>query len=294
MVQLLAHRTTYRASITIMKLTHILPLAALSTAFVIPDEQVMNQIAINPDREPDTLFGKLPSKDQLVTEFENTFSKVIQSSKNAFDEAVELTTEAGNTLSRKIEETAFDSKAWLDTAVDSLDASRDHDHHGHHGHHKHKPNMTVYQLIAESKYTTKLAKLIDDYDDLVQLLNGTAANYTVFAPIDSAFEKVPKDAPKPSKELLKKVLTYHVSSDFYPAGRVLVTHTIPTLLNSEELGDKPQRLSTNIGLRGLTVNFYSRVIAIDIVRFREILPSHLGYILNDALVRYEWCYPRRR
>ncbi|KAI9869183.1 MAG: hypothetical protein M1830_005457 [Pleopsidium flavum] len=124
--------------------------------------------------------------------------------------------------------------------------------------------MTVYQLIAESKYTTKLAKLISEYDDLVQLLNGTAANYTVFAPIDSAFEKVPEDAPKPSKELLKKVLTYHVSSEYYPAGRVLVTHTIPTLLRGEELGGEPQRLSTNIGLRGLTVNFYSRIVAVDI------------------------------
>lgn len=44
-----------------------------------------------------------------------------------------------------------------------------------------------------------------------------------------------------------------------------VTHTIPTLLEGEDIGFEPQRLSTNIGLRGLTVNFYSRIIAIDIV-----------------------------
>ena len=131
----------------------------------------------------------------------------------------------------------------------------------HHG----KPNLTVYQLIAESKYTTKLAKLINEYPDLVKALNGTAANYTVFAPIDHAFEKIPEDAPKPSKEDLKKVLEYHVSDEFYPAGRVLVTHTIPTLLEGDDIGFERQRLSTNIGLRGLTVNFYSRIIAINIV-----------------------------
>lgn len=260
-----------------MRLTYILPLAALTTAFVIPDEQVMSQIAIKTDRQSDSILEKLPSKDQLVTEFENTFSRVVQSSKNAFDEAVEVATEAGNKVGRKIEETAFDSKAWLDTTVDNLDAFGHHDHHGHHGHHghhrhSHKPNMTVYQLIAESKYTTKLAKLISEYDDLVQLLNGTAANFTVFAPIDSAFEKVPDDAPKPSKELLKKVLAYHCSADFYPAGRVLVTHTIPTLLRGEELGGEPQRLSTNIGLRGLTVNFYSRIVAVNIVRLAGSFP----------------------
>lgn len=56
-----------------------------------------------------------------------------------------------------------------------------------------------------------------------------------------------------------------MSEDFYPAGKVLVTHTIPTLLSVETLGIGPQRLATEIGLKGLTVNFYSRIVAIDIV-----------------------------
>ena len=88
----------------------------------------------------------------------------------------------------------------------------------------------------------------------------------VFAPTDKAFEKIPKHAPKPSKEELKNILLYHVSEDFYPAGKVLVTHTVPTLLSVDTLGIGPQRLATEIGLKGLTVNFYSRIVAIDIVR----------------------------
>ena len=87
----------------------------------------------------------------------------------------------------------------------------------------------------------------------------------VFAPTDKAFEKIPKHAPKPSKEELKKILLYHVSEDFYPAGKVLVTHTVPTLLSIDTLGIGPQRLATEISLKGLTVNFYSRIVAIDIV-----------------------------
>ncbi len=253
-----------------MKLTAVLPLAALTSAFVIPDEQVMSEIAIESYKTSDSIFDNLPSKNQLISEFENTLSKVLQNSKNALDSAIESASETTHEFTSKVEEAAFDTKSWLKTEANSIDGGNGHDggheHHGHHGHH-HEPNMTVYQLIAESKYTTKLAALINKYDDLVTLLNGTTANYTIFAPTDNAFEKIPEHAPKPSKEDLKKVLLYHVSADFYPAGRVLVTHTVPTTLVGENLAGEMQRLSTNIGLKGLTVNFYSRVVAINIVRF---------------------------
>ena len=244
-----------------MRFSHVLPLAALTTAFVIPDKVVMSQVAIESHQSSKSLLDHLPSKHELLNKVENTFLEVVKSSKNAIDEAVDLASKTAEKVSHTFEEASHDTNAWLNSASTTLSG------HGKHG----PPNMTVYQLISESKYTTKLAALINEYDDLVQLLNGTAANYTLFAPIDSAFEKVPDDAPKPSKELLKKVLTYHVSSDYYPAGRVLVTHTVPTLLEGELLGGEQQRLSTNIGLRGLTVNFYSRIIAVDIVGVFHIL-----------------------
>jgi len=228
-----------------MKLVnHLLPLVALTTAFVIPDEQVMTQMTIKAQDTPHSVFDQLPSKAKLSGNFESTFSRVKDTSRNIFDQAIETASKAGDELNHKFDDTAANTKSWVESASTSLGG-----HHGHHGHHD-KPNMTVYQLIAESKYTTKLAKLINDYPDLVEALNGTAANYTVFAPTDHAFGKIPEHAPKPSKEELKKVLEYHVSSDFYPAGRVLVTHTIPTLLEGEDIGFEPQRLSTNIGLKG--------------------------------------------
>lgn len=238
-----------------MRISLVLPLAALTTALVIPDDKIISQVAIESHRPSNSLLEKLPCKHATLHKVEDTLSGIVHDSKNAVDEAMELATKTAEKLSQTFEDASYDSKAWLKSASDTLMG------HGRHG----SPNMTVYQLISESKYTTKLAALINEYDDLVQLLNGTAANYTVFAPIDSAFEKIPDDAPKPSKEFLKKVLTYHVSSDYYPAGRVLVTHTVPTLLVGEFLGGEQQRLSTNIGLRGLTVNFYSRIIAVDIV-----------------------------
>ncbi|KAL9136075.1 MAG: hypothetical protein Q9175_002713 [Cornicularia normoerica] len=261
-----------------MKLIQIWPLAALSTAFVIPDEQVMSQVAIESDRAPEFFLEKLPSKDEAVKQFEDSFAKLIDSSKNALDDAIEYATETKEDISDKASETAYHVSSWLDSAADRAHEmgedvvpfyEDDDDHHGgkgrkgrkgrkgHHGHCK-KPNMTVYQLISKSKYTTKLAALINEYEDVVDLLNGTAANY------NKAFEKIPEHAPKPSKEELKKILLYHVSEDFYPAGKVLVTHTVPTVLSVDTLGIGPQRLATEISLKGLTVNFYSRIVAIDI------------------------------
>ncbi|KAI9670885.1 MAG: hypothetical protein M1817_003770 [Caeruleum heppii] len=249
-----------------MHLSHILPFAALATTFVIPEEQVANQLVIEP-KKAGGFLDELPSKDAVFDKFDRSFSKAIQSSKNILDEAISLASETGEKATHQFHDLrsnkAFDVQSWLDTALDSEPLAA-FGGHGHHGHHDHKPNMTVYQLIGSSKYTTRLAELINEDEDLVRVLNSTSANYTVFAPIDKAFERIPEHGKKPSKEMIKKALLYHVSPDFYPAGRVLVTHTIPTLVKEPGLQDQPQRLRVGLGFKGLAVNFYSRIIAINI------------------------------
>jgi uncharacterized surface protein with fasciclin (FAS1) repeats len=63
---------------------------------------------------------------------------------------------------------------------------------------------------------------------------------------------------------LKNILLYHVSDDFYPAGRVLQSYTIPTLYEpSKNLGHK-QRLTVRVTLKGPAINFYSRLVAVNI------------------------------
>ena len=238
--------------------------AAFASALVLPEAELMSQIAIEPRPAPNSGFNELSGKaHELFDDLEDTVSNFLDSSTTILDQAIDYAKEAGDAVQEKCHETAFDAQSWIQSAATDIeDFGKHHGHHGHHGHHK--PNLTVYELIAKSKYTTKLAALINEYEDLVELLNGTSANFTVFAPTDYAFEKIPEHAPKPSKEDLKKILTYHVSGEFYPAGRVLVSHTIPSLLAGEGIGGEPQRLSTNIGFKGLTVNFYSRIVAIDI------------------------------
>ena len=263
-----------------MKTLTFVALAAAATAFVIPDQQTLDSLSLEKDTQKPChhpVWDKLSNAENYWEELEEKFDEATSAVKDHFNEAVDYAHDTAVHYGQEFE-TAFAGESWLDSE-DDTDLFERPPHHGpghhgpdhrkpHHPPHHGKPNMTVYELIAKSKYTTKLAKAISDFPDLVDLLNGTKANYTVFAPTDRAFEKIPKHAPKPPKEFLKKLLTYHVSPEFYPAGRVLVTRTIPTAFEAEFLSTKknkvPQRLSTQIGLRGLTVNFYSRIVAVNI------------------------------
>jgi hypothetical protein len=274
-------------------ITTILPLAALTSAFVIPDEQLTRQIVVESEKSSSFLERLQGNIEGVWSGIEETFEDAVAFSENALDSAISAATDASKKAASSFECHAsmmrFEIQEWLDSAdltledVDVLDGHEKKPHHPphrgpphrgpHHGPHQ-KPNKTVYELIASSKYTTKLAKLIDEYPDLVKELNGTKANYTVFAPTDAAFEKIPKHDKKPSKEFIKKVIAYHVSADFYPAGRLLISHTIPTIFGEKALGGEPQRLRVSLGLKGLGINFYSRIVAANIVCTRTLSLSH--------------------
>lgn len=232
----------------------ILPLAAAASAFVVPDIETFSQLPVHgqqPHHDDSSWQDWFPSADSI--------SSSVHDVVDSLSSGVEETFHA---VKGKLEtelESIFDEDA--SSAVEELDAAdKPHRGGGRHG----KSNQTIYQLISQSKYTTKFAELVDEHEDIVQLLNSTKANYTLFVPVDSAFEHIPKDK-KPSKEFVESVLKYHVGLGLYPAGRVLVTHTLPTALDEPLLGNKPQRLRTSVGLlSGVRVNFYSKVVAVDI------------------------------
>lgn len=288
-----------------MKLTTLLPLAALSTALVIPDEAINQQlIAIEAEQTADSVGSwfndKLSSINDVAEQAKDIFEDVVEAGENAIDTAMstvyDVSTKAKNSFQCHKSMMAFDANEWLESGINAIEdmdldfdifEEGDHPHHPPPPHHKrphhpphhkkphhgdHKPNLTVYELIAKSKYTTKLAKLINKYPNLVEALNGTASNFTVFAPTDKAFEKIPDHHKDISEELLYQILAYHISPDFYPAGRVLVSHTIPTMKKEEHLGGESQRLRVGLGLKGLAVNFYSRIVAINIVRPPQLSP----------------------
>ncbi|KAF2199654.1 FAS1 domain-containing protein [Delitschia confertaspora ATCC 74209] len=254
-----------------MRFLAFLPFVGLSAGFILVDEKILGALKES---------GK----------------EILETSRNALDEGLGKAASAAHHLSDKVHDTGFDVDAWLagspfsDSSFDDFGGGDhpphdphnpdhpppphpphdpDHPHHPphhgkpHHPPHHGKPNHTVYELISKSKYTTKLAELINDYPDLVETLNGTKANYTIFAPTDEAFEKIPEHGKKPSKEFLKDILLYHISDDFYPAGRVLHSYTIPSLFKPDGLGHA-QRLTVRLTLHGPAINFYSKIVAVNI------------------------------
>ncbi|KAF2212152.1 hypothetical protein CERZMDRAFT_106088 [Cercospora zeae-maydis SCOH1-5] len=264
-----------------MKFSSVLPLAVAASAFVLPPEEVLSELKIE-DHHLETkvdqwLDEASSTKDEFLSSVKKYLGEVSETTKDAWkeisetgksvlDQALEKAQNTAESLGSTLEGAADDFQSYIDDS--ELFTGFAGGHHGKPKHppHHHEPNETIYQLIAGSKYTTKLAKLISQYDDLVDALNSTSANFTVFAPTDRAFEKIPDHAPKPSKEQLKAILSYHVVPDVYSAARVLVTHTAPTLLKGQHLSSQPepQRIAFKLGLRGLTVNFYSRIVAINI------------------------------
>lgn len=227
-----------------MRFSRVAPLLPLASAFVLPEPEIFSKIE--------------KSGKQLADNAQNVLGDTFRNLKDGAKDAYS-----------KVEQAGFDVTAWLESAeFDGPHHGKPHHGKPHHGEPHHDeppcpPNRTVYELINESKYTTKLAELINEYDDLVELLNGTSANYTVFAPTDKAFEKLPEHAPKPPKDFLKNLLLYHVTDDLYPAGRVLKSYTIPTLYKASKNLGHAQRLAPKVTLKGPTLNYYSRIVSVN-------------------------------
>ena len=173
-----------------VKSTLLLSLAALSTAFVIPDEATFQQLEVETHQGQESVLSSLESARQTVesssknaeVQLESFFKTIHHSVNDVVNGAEDTIRSASN----KASDCYSHAQGWIDSASEQMHEASSLsnlglDEQARPGHGHHKPNQTVYQLIAGSKYTTKLAKLINDYPDLVEALNGTAANYTVFA-----------------------------------------------------------------------------------------------------------------
>src|SRR5215207_602078 len=87
----------------------------------------------------------------------------------------------------------------------------------------------VETAVGAGKFDT-LVSLVQSAG-LAETLSGKRP-YTVFAPTDRAFKKVPAetlDALGNDRKALRRVLLYHVADGRYPAARVASKRSIPTL-----------------------------------------------------------------
>jgi len=241
-----------------MRYTALLPFAAAATAFVIPDEATAKEIFIETEQEVEETLSSWWHRVPSVEDIRSYAEETLDDAYDAFErQASKLTS---NLPTIEIEPELSD---FVSPPDHEKPGHGGHGRHGHHGHNKGE-NLTVYQVIHATNFTKKFAALVDEYPEIVKTLNSTNANVTTFVPIDKAFEKIPDHHKKPSKEVIERILQYHVVPGYYPAGRVLAHHTLPTLMKEEALGDRPQRLRISIGFLGVRLNFYSKVVGVNL------------------------------
>ena len=96
------------------------------------------------------------------------------------------------------------------------------------------PSKNIVETAAGAPQFSTLVSLVKKAG-LVGVLSGKT-NYTVFAPTNAAFKKVPKktlDQLASDKAMLKKVLLYHVLPGKVPASKVLKMDSAKTAEGSK-------------------------------------------------------------
>ncbi|KAK0382700.1 hypothetical protein NLU13_9796 [Sarocladium strictum] len=233
----------------------VVALASSACAFVVPPAQL--PLVAEPHQSASgawwdslrdlasesSLNPHVPNADELVAALEGKVDRISAGFEDVAKSLKDLQSHIVDLVSKDDEDvTAYGSK------------------HGH----REYPDYTIYELIKKSNYTKKFAAAIDDYPSVVKILNGTdAGNHTLCVPLDEAFEHLPEHGDKPSKEFMESALLYHIGLGDLPAVKLLKANTIPTAYNESWLGNEPQRLRTSVGLGGLKLNFYSKVVAAD-------------------------------
>ena len=128
----------------------------------------------------------------------------------------------------------------------------------------------VQTVVATGQFKT-LAKLLKAAG-LASALQGKGP-FTVFAPTDAAFAKVPKttlNALAKDKAKLRAVLLYHVVKGRYPSARVLKTRNLRTL-NGQSVRVRTMGSSVYVGA--------ARVTKVDVKASNGVI-----HVLNAVLI----------
>jgi uncharacterized surface protein with fasciclin (FAS1) repeats len=92
------------------------------------------------------------------------------------------------------------------------------------------PKKNIVETAIGARKFDTLVSLVQSAG-LAETLSGKGP-FTVFAPTDKAFEKVPAETLEAlgnDRKALRRVLLYHVADGRYPAARVVRKRSIPTL-----------------------------------------------------------------
>ncbi len=172
-------------------------------------------------------------------------------------------TAVGEAIQRSTVDAAVSATQQIrDKALEAL-KSLDHPHRP--PKHGKDPKLTIYQTLQAFDGASEFTKLLDDFPKLIDTLNSTDSEHTLFVPLNGAFDKIPDKFKHPSKEALGKFLHYHVVSGAKKAVNVVTSYTLESEAREAGLGDEHQRIRVGASWTGVKLNGYSKITAVDIV-----------------------------
>ncbi len=172
-------------------------------------------------------------------------------------------TAVGEAIQRSTVDAVSATQQIRDKALEAL-RSLDRPKHGK------DSKLTIYQTLQELEGASEFTKLLGDFPKLVDALNSTDGEHTLFVPLNDAFDKIPDKFKHPSKEALGKFLHYHVVSGSKKAVDVITSYTLESEARERGLGGEHQRIRVGASLAGVKLNGYSKITAVDIVRSRSV------------------------
>ncbi|MBZ6376351.1 MAG: fasciclin domain-containing protein [Kocuria palustris] len=127
-------------------------------------------------------------------------------------------------------------------------------------------DKTTWELIKTNEHTSRLAELIADDNDLIDILNSTTANHTFFALTKQALEGFPRGRNAPSPKFMSSLLRYHILPDRLSIQHIASHGTLATKLTERALeSNLPQRIVVREHHDGVMLNRRSRVVGADMV-----------------------------
>ncbi|RJE19617.1 fasciclin domain family protein, partial [Aspergillus sclerotialis] len=121
-------------------------------------------------------------------------------------------------------------------------------------------SLTVWDVIQNERNLTKFASLIGEFDDIVESLRASQESFTLYAPLDGAFEQetFPYDLPW---FYWKFLVGYHMSPGAWSALALPTQNTVSSFVNADIYFKNRQRISVQAGIKRTSLNYRANVIA---------------------------------
>ncbi|KAL1892998.1 hypothetical protein Sste5346_006678 [Sporothrix stenoceras] len=238
--------------------------AAVASAFVIPDAKLVSQLVLADNKAPSETFHDAVDTIKSGVDAVGDWLRdsLIHHTPASDSAAVHSTFDTDNELNAAFGPESSDLPIFDPVVVGKGKTS----------------NLTLYELIASSKDTANFTSLVNEFPDVVAILNATAAagvlNHTLFVPVDTAFASLPGGGLNESlpAAVRESIVRYHIGLGDFPYKVLFATHTLPSLYNEPLLGGAAQRLRVRFEKKlGVRVNFAAKIVAPNFVAANGVL-----------------------